>query len=79
MTSPRGSTLVRRVRAALFHVRSVFVVVFMTAALAAWMLVGVIAAGISALFERRRARRAKEPPPPPGPPRIWSLPEWMQA
>ena len=81
MSQPRGTrraTVVRRLRAALFHVRSVFVVVAMTLALAAWMLVGVIAAGISALFERRRARERKEPPPS-APPRVWTLPEWMQA
>ena len=72
----RARAVVRRLGAALFHVRSVFVVVVVTIALAAWMLVGVIAAGISALFERRRARRPKEPPP--NEPQIWTLPEWMQ-
>ena len=79
MSQPRGTTLHRRLRAATFHVRSVIVVVVMTVGLAAWMLFGVIAAGISALFERRRARRAKEPPPGEPPPRVWTLPEWMQA
>jgi hypothetical protein len=72
------SALFRRARGALFHVRSVLVVVFMTIALAAWMLFGVLTAGISALFERKRARRPKEPPPSEGA-KIWTLPEWMQA
>jgi len=72
-TMPR--TLIS-VRGGVAHARAVIVVVFMTLALASWMLVGVLAAGISALFERvmvrpfdrrrarsQRAQRASEPAP----------------
>jgi hypothetical protein len=73
MSQRRSTPIARRVRAALFHVQSVIVVVVMTIALAIWMLVGVVAAGISALFERRRARGSKGDPPPSAP-RNWDAP-----